>query len=201
MGLVNQPLTHVHHNRQTKGYNIPLDAKDSDTLTDQALINRITQADPAALQTFYLRHQQWAFGFALNALGERKAAETVTLAVFLHVWHTGHRYQPEQMSVKGWLITIIRKTIADHLQNQSLSTQAPQPKWAIPPEESALSNLSTNQQTILALAYFRGNTLPQIATHLDLPLDTVKTQLRLGMQNLGQPLSPMPLTASSTGED
>jgi RNA polymerase sigma-70 factor (ECF subfamily) len=49
---------------------------------------------------------------------------------------------------------------------------------------AAIALLPEEQKQVLALAYFQGFTQSQIAETLDLPLGTVKTRIRLGMQKL-----------------
>jgi RNA polymerase sigma-70 factor (ECF subfamily) len=49
---------------------------------------------------------------------------------------------------------------------------------------AALAQLPPEQQEVLALAYFKGQTHREIAEMLGQPLGTVKTRIRLGMQKL-----------------
>ncbi|HEY8622597.1 MAG TPA: sigma-70 family RNA polymerase sigma factor, partial [Casimicrobiaceae bacterium] len=49
---------------------------------------------------------------------------------------------------------------------------------------SALSKLPAEQRDGIELAYFGGLTYPEIAEKLNLPLGTVKSRLRLGLQKL-----------------
>jgi RNA polymerase sigma-70 factor (ECF subfamily) len=48
----------------------------------------------------------------------------------------------------------------------------------------ALEQLPLNQRTVIDLAYFGGMSQQDIAESLRLPLGTVKTRIRLGMQHL-----------------
>ena len=53
---------------------------------------------------------------------------------------------------------------------------------------AAIAELPTDQQQVLALAYFNGLTHREIAEKLGEPLGTVKTRIRLAMQKLRQSL-------------
>ena len=48
----------------------------------------------------------------------------------------------------------------------------------------AVAELPEDQKRVLALAFFQGLTHREISLQLDLPLGTVKTRIRLGMQKL-----------------
>jgi RNA polymerase sigma-70 factor (ECF subfamily) len=49
---------------------------------------------------------------------------------------------------------------------------------------TALARLTAEQRLPLELAYYHGMTQLEIATRLELPLGTVKTRMRLGLQQL-----------------
>ena len=49
---------------------------------------------------------------------------------------------------------------------------------------SALEQLPEEQRLLIEMAYFRGLSQSEIAQELHIPLGTVKTRVRLGMQKL-----------------
>ena len=53
------------------------------------------------------------FGFAVNALGERGAAEELVQEVFTRAWRHAERYDPARASVRTWLYQIARHAIID----------------------------------------------------------------------------------------
>jgi RNA polymerase sigma-70 factor (ECF subfamily) len=48
----------------------------------------------------------------------------------------------------------------------------------------ALKNLTTDQQQVIALAYYEGFSQSEIAGKLNIPLGTVKTRMRKGLMEL-----------------
>ena len=53
------------------------------------------------------------YGFALNALGERGAAEELVQEVFTRAWRHAEAYDPTRGSVRTWLYQIARHAIID----------------------------------------------------------------------------------------
>jgi RNA polymerase sigma-70 factor (ECF subfamily) len=184
---------------------------DLSTLDDEALLALIARSQAEALEALYNRYSRLVFGLALNALGERSLAEEVSQDVFLRVWQNAHTYQPGQGRVSAWLTSIARNRAIDiyrqrqvrpESRSQSLDSlpdfDPPSDQDVEQEVESAqqsqrvrrcLRAIPADQRQCLALAYFRGNTQEEIAAALGLPLGTVKTRIRLGMQKLRQLLS------------
>ena len=53
------------------------------------------------------------YGFSLNALGDRGAAEEIVQEVFLRAWRHAGRYDPRRAAVRTWLYQIARNAIID----------------------------------------------------------------------------------------
>ncbi len=56
--------------------------------------------------------------------------------------------------------------------------------------KDALHTLRVEQREVVVLAYFGGLTHSEIAKHLDQPLGTVKTRMRLGLRKMREALGP-----------
>ena len=65
------------------------------------------------------------FGFALNALGDRGAAEEIVQEVFLRAWRHAGRYDPERAAVRTWLYQITRHAIIDARRRASVRPGLP----------------------------------------------------------------------------
>ena len=57
--------------------------------------------------------------------------------------------------------------------------------------QEAMKKLPEEQRQVLVLGYFRGFTQAEISKGLNVPLGTVKTRMRLGIQKLRQSLAFM----------
>ncbi len=81
---------------------------------DAALIDRLaTDETGEAMREFYRLYGGELFGFALNALGDRGAAEEIVQEVFLRAWRHAGTYDPQKAAVRTWLFQITRHAIID----------------------------------------------------------------------------------------
>jgi RNA polymerase sigma-70 factor (ECF subfamily) len=183
---------------------------DCSTLDDETLVRLIVQARSEALSELYDRYSRLVFGLALNSVGNPATAEEITQDVFVRVWQRARQYRADRAKVSTWLTSITRHRAIDQLRRRGSRPEQYSVAWAefAPgaepsvngPEQAtalamerervraAIAQLSKEQKQVLALAYFQGLTQSQIAEALALPLGTVKTRIRLGMQKLREML-------------
>ena len=82
--------------------------------SDAQLMERLQgDATGEALRALYRTYAGELLGFALNALGERGAAEEIVQEVFTRAWRHAERYDPARGSVRTWLYQIARHAIID----------------------------------------------------------------------------------------
>src|SRR5919202_6671869 len=81
---------------------------------DAQLMERLRKdATGEALRALYRTYAGELLGFALNALGERGAAEEIVQETFTRAWRHADRYDPARGSVRTWLYQIARHAIID----------------------------------------------------------------------------------------
>ena len=180
--------------------------QDYTTLKDESLIRLIAEGDEAALEALYERHIRLLFSISVHLVGSQLAAEEIVLDVFVRVWENAATYQPDRAQVTTWLTTITRYRAIDYLRRQGRRPESDSISWdALPvkpqrvqnsPEQlagdalrrkrirEALQQIPDEQRRVLLLAYFGGLTQQEISDRLELPLGTVKTRIRLGLQKL-----------------
>jgi RNA polymerase sigma-70 factor, ECF subfamily len=176
------------------------------SLQDEVLILLIARKQVDALGELYDRYNRLVFSLAFNMVGDQAAAEEITQDAFTRIWDQAATYRPEQAKVKTWLVTIARNRTIDELRRRKArpSPVLLEEAWHVSINNleetvdgraqsvqvrTALSELPTEQQQVLIMAYFGGYSQSEISAELALPLGTVKTRMRLAMQKLRQTLT------------
>lgn len=178
---------------------------------DIHLLERAAARDQAALAELYDRHCRLLFTLILRILKDRGEAEDVLQEVFVRVWDRADGYDPALGAPAAWLARISRNRAIDRVRARavradlSVATSVP----ALPPADpgpsgdpellavtseqrraiaAALATLPGNQRALIESAFFEGYTQSELAERFDLPLGTVKTRIRTGMQTLRRAL-------------
>lgn len=174
-------------------------------MMDQPVLNLIEQVqagDEDALLALHTRYASLVYSVAYRIMNDAMAAEEVTQDTFMRLWHKAALYDARKGSFVTWLLTIARRIAIDTFRQQrrdpilnTLWIDDNAEQW-----ENVLSvghagelsrlmrvliaDLPIDQRQVIELAYFYGMTHSQIAEYVDLPLGTVKTRIRLGMEKL-----------------
>jgi RNA polymerase sigma-70 factor (ECF subfamily) len=170
---------------------------------DASLMRRLVAQDQTALSELYERYGRLVYSFSLRVLQNSTLAEEATQDTFLKVWNQPQSWNPELGKLVSWLLTITRYTAIDRLRREkrvapattfSLDdrvfdmgerTEDTEPDWMDGELlRSLMQRLPPEQRELLELAYFQGMTHTELAEALQLPLGTVKTRLRIGLQRL-----------------
>ena len=184
-----------------------VDMVDLSGRSDEELMARVTARDSAAFEHLYDRHAPAVLGIVARIVGERAEAEEILQETFWRVWNQAATFDADKGQFRAWLFSIARRLALDLLRRRSVRPQtardeneerrfeqAPAPDASVPDAAEqamaaagvhrALERLSAEQYQVLTLAYFRGLTRQEIAQETGLPLGTVHTRARLGLQNL-----------------
>jgi len=165
----------------------------------------IASGNPQALSALYDEAGKGLFSLALRILRNTADAEEILLDVFDQMWRNAHTYDPARGSVWRWVTVLTRSRALDRLRSseskQTRERTVVFEDWEIrsqdpsPDETSmfrqqqvlirkALYNLPPEQRKALELAYFSELTHVEIASTLQVPLGTIKTRIRMGMDKL-----------------
>jgi len=173
-------------------------------MADEDLLARVRAGDPDAFEVIYDRHSRVAYSLAFRLLGDRQAAEDLVQDAFLAAWRGAGGYEPSRGSVRTWLLGILHNRGIDRLRTSSAMLRRqealeqmelrrpPAPDTASEGVERAmgdtvrreLGTLPQAQVEVLTLAYYGGFTHQEISDLLQVPLGTVKSRMRLGLERL-----------------
>jgi len=171
------------------------------------LIERIAQRDETALKALYDLTARKLYGLSLRVVGSAEAAEDALQEAFLQVWRSAGDYRASLSPPMAWLGLIVRsrsldslrrraaershltqeldETLVDTLEGDSpdpLDTSlASQQAWAL---HQCLGQLEHKQREVISLAYLRDLSHGELSERLALPLGTVKTWIRRGLDKL-----------------
>lgn len=155
------------------------------------------------MELLYDRLGRQAFGLAYRILGDGPSAEDVVQEAFLALWRQADRLNPARGRLASFLMTVVHHKAVDLLRTRRGQTARQLPLDPAPFEQpqadiletvadslgreairKALQSLPPEQRVTIELAYFQGLTHVEIAEALALPLGTVKSRLRLGLEKM-----------------
>jgi RNA polymerase sigma-70 factor (ECF subfamily) len=174
---------------------------------DEELLRRIARREEAALDVLYTRYRALAFSVAVRVVGDGARAEDVVQDAFLSVWRKAGTYRPGRGSVRTWLSSIVRNRAIDIVratrertahEDEELLLGIHDPAPAVFDQvaasldgemtRGALQQLPVEQRHAISLAFFEGLSHSEIASQTGLPLGTVKSRVRLGIQRMRESL-------------
>lgn len=174
-----------------------------------AWVRRVVDRDEQALACLYDALASRVHAFALRLTRQPHLAEEVTEDVFWQLWRQAPRFDSDKGCVMAWVMNMARCRALDALRQveklevqdegaveraaDNAADETPFDLLAAVDERhllhAALADLEPLPRQLLALAFFRGMTHDEIASHCDLPLGTVKSQIRRSLARLQEQLS------------
>jgi len=138
-------------------------------------------------------------GFLIKSGADVTLAEECTQDVMATLWNKAHMFDATRASVATWIFTIARNRKIDLLRRQ----RRPEPEdlpWGpeAEPDQAdvlslqqeskilgeALAALPASQRELIEKAYFGDLTHREMAAETGLPLDTIKSRIRLALDRL-----------------
>lgn len=175
-----------------------------------ALIARVAEQQPSALEQLYDATVQRVYGLALRILHNAADAEEVCCDVYQQIWRNARRFDTARGSALQWIMVIARSRALDSYRGQRLeraqvrldevsdtylTDENPAVDQLLGQIESAsavraaVALLSPDQARLIGLAFFQGLSHQEIAERTKLPLGTVKSHILRGIQMLRKSLA------------
>ena len=172
-----------------------------------ALIDRVALTDEKALRELYELTSYKLYGVAVRVVTNREWAEDVLQEAFINIWRIAGDYKATLSPPMAWMALVVRSRGLDFLRRRAsdradkmqelddvmsdtVAGDSPNPMDVAQASEQAkalhncLSLLDNKQREVVSLAYMRDMSHAELAEQLKLPLGTVKTWIRRGLDQL-----------------
>jgi RNA polymerase sigma factor (sigma-70 family) len=169
------------------------------SLSEEELVNALRHREKIAMEALYDMYS--AYGVIFRIVGEETLAEDILQETFVKIWHSFSSYSTEKGRLFTWMVNIARNLSIDKVRSKDFRNQNKnqeientvnlideQKNTTYKPEllgiKDLVQTLRPEQKSILDLVYFKGYTHVEVADELGIPLGTVKTRLRMAIQEL-----------------
>jgi RNA polymerase sigma-70 factor (ECF subfamily) len=173
---------------------------------DDVLLGRAARGDKAAFSRLYDRFSPPLFSLMHQMLIDEKEAEDVLQEGFVYLWNHAAEFDASRAKAFTWAVMIFRHKAIDRIRargrrarlEDAAATEAgnawisdePSAAEAVDASDraslvnSAVRGLPGEQRQLIEMAFLKGLTHHAIADHLQMPLGTVKTNIRRGLLKL-----------------
>lgn len=178
-------------------------ALDADVVPELGdLLVRVSRGDEAAFGGIYDALAPSVYGLARRVIRDPARAEEVSQEVFVQVWQTAGRFDPDRGSAKSWILTLAHRRAVDAVRHDQAATNREKKyDWSNGPDfdeveetvtisleheqvRRCLDGLTALQREAVTLAFYQGYTYAEVADVLDANPATVKTRMRDGLVRL-----------------
>lgn len=171
------------------------------TLTEEELVLALQRHEKVAAEALYDMYSSALYGVIIRIVIDTPTAEDVLQETFVKIWHSASSYSADKGRLFTWIVNIARNLAIDKIRSKDFRNQIKnqdiennvgyidqQNSTVYKPEllgvKDLINTLRPEQKSILDLIYFKGYTHTEAADELGMPLGTIKTRLRMAIQQL-----------------
>lgn len=171
------------------------------SLTEDELVLALRNREKIAIEALYDMYSASLYGVISRIITDTATAEDVLQETFVKIWHSFSSYSTEKGRLFTWMVNIARNLAIDKIRSKDFKNQNKnqelennvtfideQRNTVYKPEllgiKELVQTLKPEQKSILELVYFKGYTHVEAADELGIPLGTIKTRLRMAIQQL-----------------
>lgn len=177
--------------------------------SEGVLLQRIATGDRSAVSECIDRYSGLVWSLARRFIAIEADAEEAVQDVFIDLWSKADRFDPEKSAEATFVSMLARRRLIDRVRRER---RAPDQKPLADVEHKlgqdghaaieasaesdrvlqAIEGMAPDQRRVLRMATWLGMTHTAIAEETDLPLGTVKSHLRRGLNRIRKQLGVVP---------
>ncbi len=165
------------------------------------LVEQIRKKNPEALNYLYTHYSGAIYGMILRIVTDEDIAQEVLQDAFMKFWDKIELYDSSKGRLFTWMANISRNLSIDKLRSKEIVKAGKTDD--IDNYVSDISGRGTSQQNVdgigvkelieslreeekfvMVMVYFKGYTQSEVSKEFDIPLGTIKTRLRMGLQHM-----------------
>jgi RNA polymerase sigma-70 factor (ECF subfamily) len=182
-------------------------SKDANDFLNRAMVSIANHRDKSALATMFDYFGGKLMAFSYRKTNDEQAAKEIVQDTMLAVWNKAHTFDLDKGNVTTWVYTIARnlcfdrgrklmsrpqlissealyQNVAPEVEAESMSVEHTEQSLDNPKIVELLQQLSEPQKQVVILVYLKEMSHQVAADHLNVPVGTVKSRLRLAMEKL-----------------
>jgi len=165
----------------------------------QAMLAIRDERDRAAFAKLFRLFAPRIKGFLIKGGCGAAQAEEIAQEAMLRVWHKAALYDPHRANVSAWIFTIARNARVDMLRREA--RPMPEEMKEEPGSEpdagqivaleqeatqlrEAIAGLKPAQREVIERAYLGELTHQELSEEMGIPMGTIKSRIRLGLERL-----------------
>ncbi len=161
------------------------------------ILEEIRKKNRKVFKNFFNKHYSNLVVYANGYLFDQQASEDLVQDVFIYIWEHAHKINIKS-SLKGYLIAMVRNRCLNYLKSIKItdsfeflelninlitahvfdSTEEEEKKIVYHQILRIVDTLPNKMQQVVRLKFLHNYTYAEIATELNISVNTVKTQLR-----------------------
>jgi RNA polymerase sigma-70 factor (ECF subfamily) len=170
-------------------------------IAEEELVERLRLKDRTALEYLYDHYAAAIYGVISRIVTKEAVAEEVLQDVFLKIWDKFASYDAAKGKLFTWMINIARNQAIDKTRSkeivkdqktsgiENLVSRVDNKEYIEQRIDGIgvkdiLKDLTAEQSFVVEHLYLKGYTQSELAEEFNIPLGTIKTRLRLAMQQL-----------------
>lgn len=165
------------------------------------LVNKYQQKDITAFNKLYEIYAEQLRVIINRIVLNKEDTEEILQDVFIKVWNDSEKYCREKGKFRTWLVCISRNAAIDKIRSKKFKIQKQNCNLSFYVDSfksnddldksvnaigvrSYVNKMTEKDKNLIELIYFEGYTQKEVSEKINIPLGTVKTNLRKCLKNL-----------------